>query len=66
MNQAAVMMAHAMAVYTGKPGVCFLTAGPGFTNGITGIAMHVWKRTGCGVVRVDILCVTIIKALCRR
>lgn len=37
-EQAAVMMAHAMAVYTGKPGVCFLTAGPGFTNGITGIA----------------------------
>lgn len=37
-EQAAVMMAHATAVYTGKPGVCFLTAGPGFTNGITGIA----------------------------
>ncbi len=37
-EQAAVMMAHAVAVYTGTPGVCFLTAGPGFTNGITGIA----------------------------
>lgn len=37
-EQAAVMMAHAVAVYTGNPGVCFLTAGPGFTNGITGIA----------------------------
>jgi acetolactate synthase-1/2/3 large subunit len=37
-EQAAVMMAHAWSVYTGKPGVCFLTAGPGFTNGITGIA----------------------------
>ncbi|OHD68907.1 MAG: thiamine pyrophosphate-binding protein [Spirochaetes bacterium RBG_16_49_21] len=36
-EQAAVMMAHAWAVYTGKPGVCFLTAGPGFTNGLTGI-----------------------------
>ena len=37
-EQAAAMMAHAWSVYTGKPGVCFLTAGPGFTNGITGIA----------------------------
>jgi len=24
------------SVYTGKPGVCFLTAGPGLPNGITG------------------------------
>jgi acetolactate synthase I/II/III large subunit len=37
-EQAAAMMAHAWYVYTGKPGVCFLTAGPGFTNGVTGIA----------------------------
>jgi acetolactate synthase-1/2/3 large subunit len=37
-EQAAAMMAHATSVYTGKPGVCFLTAGPGFANGITGIA----------------------------
>lgn len=37
-EQAAVMMAQAWSVYTGKVGVCFLTAGPGFTNGITGIA----------------------------
>jgi acetolactate synthase-1/2/3 large subunit len=37
-EQAAAMMAHAWSVYTGKPGVCFLTAGPGFTNGISGIA----------------------------
>jgi acetolactate synthase-1/2/3 large subunit len=37
-EQAAAMMAHAWSIYTGKPGVCFLTAGPGFTNGITGIA----------------------------
>jgi acetolactate synthase-1/2/3 large subunit len=36
-EQAAVMMAHAWSVYTGQPGVCFLTAGPGFTNGLTGI-----------------------------
>ncbi|MBP7736316.1 MAG: thiamine pyrophosphate-binding protein [Spirochaetes bacterium] len=37
-EQAAAMMAHAISIYTGKPGVCFLTAGPGFTNGVTGIA----------------------------
>lgn len=37
-EQAAAMMAHAWSIYTGKPGVCFLTAGPGFTNGIIGIA----------------------------
>lgn len=37
-EQAAVMMAQGWSVYTGKAGVCFLTAGPGFTNGITGIA----------------------------
>lgn len=37
-EQAAAMMAHAWSIYSGKPGVCFLTAGPGFTNGITGIA----------------------------
>ena len=36
-EQAAAMMAHAWSVYTGRPGVCFLTAGPGFTNGLTGI-----------------------------
>jgi acetolactate synthase-1/2/3 large subunit len=37
-EQAAAMMAHATSVYTGKTGVCFLTAGPGFANGLTGIA----------------------------
>jgi acetolactate synthase-1/2/3 large subunit len=37
-EQAAAMMAHATSIYTGKPGVCFLTAGPGFANGLTGIA----------------------------
>ncbi len=36
-EQAAVMMAHAMSIYTGKPGVCIVTAGPGFTNALTGI-----------------------------
>lgn len=37
-EQVAAMMAHAWSIYTGKPGVCFLTAGPGFANGLTGIA----------------------------
>jgi acetolactate synthase I/II/III large subunit len=37
-EQAAAMMAHAWSIYTGNPGVCFLTAGPGFTNALTGIA----------------------------
>ena len=37
-EQAAVMMAHAWSVYTGRPGVCLVTAGPGFTNSLTGVA----------------------------
>jgi len=37
-EQAAAMMAHAWSVYTGQTGVCFVTAGPGFTNALTGIA----------------------------
>jgi acetolactate synthase I/II/III large subunit len=37
-EQAAAMMAHAWSIYTGRPGVCLVTAGPGFTNAITGIA----------------------------
>jgi len=37
-EQAAAMMGHAWSVYTGKTGVCFVTAGPGFTNALTGIA----------------------------
>ncbi|WP_287152518.1 thiamine pyrophosphate-binding protein [Candidatus Solincola tengchongensis] len=36
-EQAAVMMAHAWSVYAGKPGVCAVTAGPGFTNSLTGV-----------------------------
>jgi acetolactate synthase-1/2/3 large subunit len=35
---AAVMMAEAYAYATRKPGVCAVTAGPGFTNAVTGIA----------------------------
>ena len=36
-EQAAAMMAHAWSIYTGKPGVCLVTAGPGFTNALTGL-----------------------------
>ncbi|MBW1819922.1 MAG: thiamine pyrophosphate-binding protein [Deltaproteobacteria bacterium] len=36
-EQAAAMMAHAWSVYTGRPGVCLVTAGPGFTNALTGL-----------------------------
>jgi len=31
-EQAAAMMAHAWSIYTREPGVCIVTAGPGFTN----------------------------------
>ena len=37
-EQTAAMMAHAWSIYTGTPGVCLVTAGPGFTNAVTGIA----------------------------
>ena len=37
-EQAAAMMAHAWSIYTDGPGVCLVTAGPGFTNAVTGIA----------------------------
>ena len=36
-EQAAAMMAHAWSIYDGRPGVCLVTAGPGFTNTLTGI-----------------------------
>ena len=36
-EQAAAMMAHAWSIYTGEPGVCLVTAGPGFTNALTGL-----------------------------
>ena len=36
-EQAAAMMAQAYAIYSGQPGVCLITAGPGFTNVITGL-----------------------------
>ena len=37
-EQAAAMMAHAWSIYTSEPGVCLVTAGPGFTNALTGVA----------------------------
>ncbi len=36
-EQAAAHMAEAWARLTGRPGVCLVTAGPGFTDGISGI-----------------------------
>ena len=36
-EQAAAMMAHAWSIYKGEPGVCLVTAGPGFTNALTGV-----------------------------
>ena len=37
-EQAAAMMAHAWSLHNGEAGVCLVTAGPGFTNALTGIA----------------------------
>ncbi len=37
-EQAAAMMAHAWSIYKNTPGVCLVTAGPGFTNALTGMA----------------------------
>lgn len=37
-ERAAVYMAHAEAELTGRPGVALVTAGPGVTNAITGVA----------------------------
>jgi len=37
-EQAAAMMAHAWSIYKNEPGVCLVTAGPGFSNALTGIA----------------------------
>jgi acetolactate synthase I/II/III large subunit len=36
-EQAAAMMAHAWSLFGDHPGVCLVTAGPGFTNALTGI-----------------------------
>jgi acetolactate synthase-1/2/3 large subunit len=37
-EQAAAHMAEAWGRLTGKPGVCVVTAGPGFTDSVTGVA----------------------------
>lgn len=37
-EQVTAMAAHAWSLHSGKPGVCLVTAGPGFTNALTGIA----------------------------
>ncbi len=50
-EQAAAMMAHAWSIYTGKPGVCLVTAGPGFTNSLTGVVSAFMEN-----VPVVILC----------
>jgi acetolactate synthase-1/2/3 large subunit len=36
-EQAGTMMAHAWSIYRQEPGVCVVTAGPGFTNSLTGV-----------------------------
>lgn len=36
-EQAAVMMAHSWSLFRHQPGVCLVTAGPGFTNSLTGL-----------------------------
>ena len=36
-EQAAAMMAHAWSIFGEHPGVCLVTAGPGFTNALTGL-----------------------------
>ena len=36
-EQAAAMMAHAWSIFGDHPGVCLVTAGPGFTNALTGL-----------------------------
>lgn len=36
-EQAAAMMAHSWSIFKASPGVCLVTAGPGFTNSLTGV-----------------------------
>jgi acetolactate synthase I/II/III large subunit len=47
---AAVYMAHAAAELTGRPGVALVTAGPGLTNAVTGIANAAASRTPVVVI----------------
>jgi glyoxylate carboligase len=44
---AAVFMAHAEAELTGRPGVALVTAGPGLTNAVTGVASASTARAPC-------------------
>ncbi|OQY06350.1 MAG: hypothetical protein B6I22_05650 [Desulfobacteraceae bacterium 4572_123] len=44
-EQAAVFMAEAWGKLTRKPGVAMVTAGPGFTNALTGIASAFFSNT---------------------
>ena len=44
-EQAAVFMAEAWGKLTRKPGVAMVTAGPGFTNSLTGIASAFFSNT---------------------
>ena len=44
-EQAAVFMAEAWGKMTRKPGVAMVTAGPGFTNALTGIASAYFSNT---------------------
>jgi len=50
-EEAAAHMAEGLALVTGKPGVCVVTAGPGFTNMITGTA-------NAAVANSPILCIS--------
>lgn len=36
-EQAAVLMGHAWSIFGNHPGVCLVTAGPGYTNALTGL-----------------------------
>lgn len=48
-EQAAAMAANAWSIFEGKPGVCLVTAGPGFTNSLTGVA-NAWLENAPVVV----------------
>lgn len=76
---AAVYMAHAEAELTGRPGVALVTAGPGLTNAVTGIANAAASRVPVVVIsgRVprpqagmgglqDIAQAPVVQPLCRR
>src|SRR3989440_6887681 len=76
---AAVHMAHAEAELTGRPGVALVTAGPGLTNAVTGIANAGASRVPVVVIsgRVprpqagmgglqDIAQAAVVAPLCRR